>query len=197
MKTAMFIFAAALSFGETGHAATLTFDSAPEITFDIPTGWSACDPATLAELQGPPPKGELKTLCKGFDDKGGARMVGSPNGLLALSFTVVESDTFPVSTVSPSMISERSAGICQSVLHVSPRDGDCVVELGKVANRPALVGRARPHGWRYDLGRVIVVLGDQRSAVFIFLSLSPTADTNSGMEAIIASIRVSASAAPR
>ena len=48
---ALALFAVALP-NESAQASALTVDSAPEVTFDIPKGWVACDAATSLSFRG-------------------------------------------------------------------------------------------------------------------------------------------------
>jgi hypothetical protein len=191
---AALVFLTALLAGGIGQATTITFDLAPEITFEVPTGWSACDPVTGAKLQGSPSKGALKTLCKGFNDKGGARMVGSPDGSVAMSFVLAKPGDFPPALferMTPEQISSDSAALCQSVLHIPPSAAPCVFELRGVAGRTALVGRVEAPDGRFDLSRMVMVPGNRQTAIFIFLASPPSAEADDRMHEIIASIRAS------
>lgn len=192
LSIAALVFIAALS---QAQAATLTFDQAPDITFEIPTGWSACDTPTRVALQGQPPKGPFKDMCKGFDDKGGARGVGSPDNTVMVSVVLTKPEEFPPSffkALTPKMVSGMSPGLCQNVFHAAPGEASCAFMLRNVANRPAMLGRVREPNGRFDVGRMLIVPGGRRSAAFIFLTPAPNAGTDAGMDAIIASIRVSA-----
>jgi hypothetical protein len=186
--------------GAYAQAVTMTFDSAPEITFEVPAGWAACDPITSGQLQGPPPVGKMKSLCGIFNNKGGARMVGSSNGSLVLSFAVTDPTVFPPAyfqSVTPQQITDESANLCQSVLKVSAGTAPCVFELRNVANRPAITGRVSTPNGEFVVGRVVLIPGENRSAIFIFLSSQPSGDADDRMEAIVASIRVSEKAEQR
>jgi hypothetical protein len=191
LSIAALVFVAAFS---PAAAVTLTFAQAPDITFEIPAGWSACDAPTRAALHGPPPNGELKDLCKDYNDKGGARAIGTPDGSVMMSFVLTKPDEFPPSyfkAVTPKTISGLSAGLCQRVFQAPPGEASCVFTLRNIANRNAMAGWVRPPNGRFDFGRMLIVPGGQRSAAFILLTKSPTADTNVRMDAIVASIRVS------
>lgn len=179
---------------ENVRAAVMTFDTAPEITFDVPKGWAACDAATSAELQGPPPAGKLKVLCGRFDSTGGARMVGSPDSALVMSFAAVGPADFPPAffrTVTPEQISSLSSTLCQSMFQIAAGTVPCTFALQAVAGRPAFVGRVRPPNSQFEAGHVVIVSGESRSVILIFLVSAPSSDTDDRINAIVASIRFS------
>lgn len=178
---------------EHAWAATLMFDTEPEVTFEIPQGWVACDSATNAKLQGPAPAGRMAALCAAFDDTGGAKMVGSPDGTLVLSFSVNGPTVFPLEyfrSATPEKVSAKSAALCQATFKISPGGMPCAFQLQNVAGRPALVGRVQTPNGQFEIGRMIFVPGKSRSAVFAFLASPPSADTSSRIDAIAASIAV-------
>jgi hypothetical protein len=177
------------------HAVTLSFDTAPEITFEVPAGWVACDPVTAAALQGPRLDGKTKDLCTDFDSAGGARLVGSPDGSLAVSFVVNDSNDLPPSyfrDASPQLIADASATLCKSAFNVTDATTNCAFELASVANRPAIVGHVRtPHG-EYEVGRMVIVASDSHSVAFVFMATPADITTQDMINTFVASIRIAA-----
>ena len=189
---ALAIFAVALP-QDHAWAAALTFDTEPEITFEIPQGWVACDAATSAVLHGPVPAGRMAALCAAFDDTGGAKMVGSPDGTLVLSFRGNGATVFPPEyfrSATPENVSAKSAALCRATFKVSTGGPPCAFQLQNVAGRPALVGRIQTPDGKFDIGRMVVVSGKSRSATFAFLTTAPGQDSSNRIDAILASIRV-------
>ena len=189
---ALALFAVALP-EEHARAAKLMFDTEPEVTFEIPQGWVACDAATGAVLQGPVPAGRMAALCAAFDDTGGARMVGSPDGSLVLTFSINGPTVFPPEffrAATAEKVSAQSAALCRATFKVSTGGPPCTFQLQNVAGRPALVGRIQTPDGKFDVGRMVVVSGKSRSATFAFLTTAPGPDSGNRIDGILASIRV-------
>lgn len=189
---ALALLAVALPKGNA-QASGLTVNSAPEITFDIPNGWVACDAETSAKLQGPTPAGRMAALCAAFDETGGARMVGTPDGTLVLSFAINGPTVFPPDifrSMTPEKVSARSAALCQSTLQIPPGGPTCVFALETVASRSALVGHVKTPNGQFEVARMMFIPGKTRSAIFNFLASPPSSDNNARIDAIVASIRV-------
>lgn len=188
---ALLAFLAALS---PAGAVTLTFDQAPDITVEIPAGWNACDPATRAALRGRPPSGQLKNLCgKGFDSSG-ERVVGTADGSFAVIFVLTKPDEFPPSffqAATPAKIAGLSDRLCKGMFNAPESEASCVFALRDISNRHAIVGRLHQRNGRFDISREVLVPGGRRTAAFLFQTTTPSAATEAGMDAIVASIRVS------
>ena len=174
-------------------ATTLHVGFAPDITVEIPQGWTACDARTRTELGGDAPLGQMKKLCDGFDDKGGATMVGTPDGMLALNFASLDrskvfSSTFFENT-NQQQISDFGSSVCVSAFHLSSKT-PCVFEFDKVADRRALVGRISTPNGEFEVGRVVLLPDGAKNSVFIFFASVPSDQTDDGMNAIVHSIRI-------
>jgi hypothetical protein len=177
-------------------AATLQVGLAPEVSFDVPDGWTACDP-TINQALTVPAVQKTKSLCRGFDNKGGAQMVASPDGSLVLSFASLDPSIFPPSYFQNSTsrsVSDQSANMCQSAFHLDAGKVPCVFELGTVSGRKAIVGHASTPNGEFEIGRVVFTSDDMRTVTFIFMAALPSAKAGDQMDEIVKSIRMPASA---
>lgn len=184
--------AAVLSVSEPAAAATIFFDQTSDVSFEIPEGWTACDGVTRASLKGEGPKGRMQALCSGFDNTGGARMIGKPDGSFALSIALAENGGVSLDELkdaTPEAISAGSALMCEQVFHIAPNTMPCSFELASVAGQKAIVGHVHQTDVLYDASRIVMTFG-HRGASYIFLVANPSATNDALMDQIISSTRV-------